>query len=410
MEQSREQFDYGLEECVIEASPDFDESPAGQPPAKKTRRRKMATKKEREHLVKEVRAFSLNELTTICLDATRFKLTEHVNPLVKEFAMAFEPSDIFFIVKCLRSLFAEVYEDCHKKKEKFIAFQFQWHQQCSILLVKNTTDLAQLNLDSEDNITTTLLTVRQEWVSFYQERKASHDVAKVFMLVFSAEIFNKLLKLSQSALQAPSHEAPTHASGAPVDHVDVYYRFGGATLASMLHGRYNAMKSEQTSQKEKISQEIHILQALNTKDKEKIPKYLQYRDKGHMYFPCEELIPFLQAVDKSAKTYCNDEGFRKYGKSLVQETVKLVHSESKHKEVFSTVLSNRLQSTMCFTSSAIDNVFSEFVSKLTNTRIQEFLDSFKATAAIKKGTASVSGQNLRDTLLTQHVNLKSKRK
>ena len=75
MEHSREQFDFGLEECVIEASADFDESPAGQPPAKKTQQRKMATKKEREHLVKEVHAFSLHELTTICLNVTRFKLT-----------------------------------------------------------------------------------------------------------------------------------------------------------------------------------------------------------------------------------------------------------------------------------------------------------------------------------------------
>ena len=82
MEQSREQFDFGLEECVIEASPDFDESPAGQPPAKKTQRRKMAAKKEQEHLVKEAHAFLLHELITICLDATQFKLTEHVNPLV----------------------------------------------------------------------------------------------------------------------------------------------------------------------------------------------------------------------------------------------------------------------------------------------------------------------------------------
>ena len=74
MEQSREQFDLGPEECMIEMSPDFDKSPAGQPPAKKTPQRKMATK-EREHLVKEVCAFSSHKLTTICLDAMRFKLT-----------------------------------------------------------------------------------------------------------------------------------------------------------------------------------------------------------------------------------------------------------------------------------------------------------------------------------------------
>ena len=95
IEQSREQLNFGLEKCIIEVSPDFDESPAGQPPAKKTWWRKMVTKKEQEHIVKEVRAFSLHELTTLCLDVTRFKLMERVNPLVKEFAMAFKLSDIY---------------------------------------------------------------------------------------------------------------------------------------------------------------------------------------------------------------------------------------------------------------------------------------------------------------------------
>ena len=37
MEKLWEQFDFGLEECVIEESPDFDKSSAGQTPAKKTR-------------------------------------------------------------------------------------------------------------------------------------------------------------------------------------------------------------------------------------------------------------------------------------------------------------------------------------------------------------------------------------
>ena len=71
MEQLREQFEFGQEECMIEASSNFDESPAGQPPTKKTWQQKMVTKKEQEHLVKEVRTFSLHELTTICLDATQ---------------------------------------------------------------------------------------------------------------------------------------------------------------------------------------------------------------------------------------------------------------------------------------------------------------------------------------------------
>lgn len=401
-----EQFDIGLE-CIVETSADFDESPT-EPPAKKIRNRKAATKKERERLVKEIRGLSLNEITTFCLDTTRSKLTEHAK--VKEFSLAFEPSDIYFIVTFLKNTFASLYESCAQKKDKYISFQFQWHQQCSILLVKESSDLAQLNLHPDDNATVTQVRIRQQWVSFYQARKTEHEVAKIFMLVFLSEVYNKLLKHSQSVLQMPSDATAAHSATVHLDPVDVYYRFGGATLASMLHNRYKAMKQELTTQKEKTSEEIHILQALNTKDKEKVPNYLKYRDKGFMYFPREEVMPFLQEVDAAVKTICNEEGFRKYGKSLVQETVKFVHSGTKLKENFSTVVTNCLESTECFKPSTLENIFRDFVSKLTNTRIQEFLDSFKATTAIKKGTASVCGQNLRDTLLFHHVNLKSKMK
>jgi len=95
-------------------------------------------------------------------------------------------------------------------------------------------------------------------------------------------------------MQVPPDTPATQDTSITVGPIDIYYRFGGATLASMLHGRYKAMKLQETKQKEKISQEIHVLQGLNTKSKENVTKYLQYRDKGFMYFPCEELLPFLK--------------------------------------------------------------------------------------------------------------------
>ena len=72
------------------------------------------------------------------------------------------------------------------------------------------------------------------------------------------------------------------------------------------------MKLELSKHKENISEEIHMLQALNTKDKEKVPKYLKYQDKGFMYFPREEVMPFLQEVDTTVKTVYNEKGFHKY--------------------------------------------------------------------------------------------------
>ena len=56
---------------------------------------------------------------------------------------------------------------------------------------------------------------------------------------------------------------------------------------------------------------------------------------------------------------------------------------------------------------AVNSVFSEFVRKLYNTRLAEFLDSYRQKQAAEKGSATLSGQSLRDSLLSQHGNLKS---
>ena len=74
-----------------------------------------------------------------------------------------------------------------------------------------------------------------------------------------------MLKHCQSVLQIPSDATAVHSTTVHLDPVDVYYRFGGATLASMLHTHYKAMKLELTKHKENISEEIHMLQALNTR-------------------------------------------------------------------------------------------------------------------------------------------------
>ena len=53
-------------------------------------------------------------------------------------------------------------------------------------------------------------------------------------------------------------------------------------------------------------------------------------------------------------------------------------------------------------------VFKEMVQKLSHIRMQEYLESFKHRRVAHKSNASLAGQNLRDSLLTHHVNLKSK--
>ena len=128
------------------------------------------------------------------------------------------------------------------------------------------------------------------------------------LLLERAEDFQKSLKPTGSA------------SGRPADSVDgddVYFRFCGAALCDMLHQRYKQIKCCQDAQRDIVSQEITILQAINMKDKTKLPQYLRYRDRGFMYFPDVAFIPFLRSVDETVKemidvnTLLNDDGIIK---------------------------------------------------------------------------------------------------
>ena len=61
-----------------------------------------------------------------------------------------------------------------------------------------------------------------------------------------------------------------------------------------------------------------------------------------------------------------------------------------------------------FHGDAEDNVYNELVRKLCNIRIEELLSSSQQLLASEKGNASTVGQNLRDRLLTNHINLQNR--
>lgn len=193
------------------------------------------------------------------------------------------------------------------------------------------------------------------------------------------------------------------------DRKDAYLRFGGAALATMLHLRYGKMRAENVDnhKKRQISEEITNLQRINSYTKEHIPDYLKYRDNGHMYFPCLEMLPFLTAVDLSTQENVNEAGFKEHGAELLHIVSTTLERASHLKSLFVELLVIKVPEFDDLSQVSINNVFSELVRKLSNTRINEFIDSFKQTTAASKGMATLAGQNLRDSLLSHHVNLKT---
>ena len=188
-----------------------------------------------------------------------------------------------------------------------------------------------------------------------------------------------------------------------VEPEDVYYRFGGAAIAEMLHNRYKRIHSCPMDKRSSVVEEISILEAVQTMDKS---ASLQYQDRGFMYFPDCPFLPFIKSVDQTVKSIANEEGIKHHGKHIIEITTQKVRSNDKLRKSFTDALATKFDSLQGL-SSAVDAVYAELLRKLCNTRLGEFIDSFRQIQISKSGTATLSGQNLRDSLLSQHVNMKT---
>ena len=73
----------------------------------------------------------------------------------------------------------------------------------------------------------------------------------------------------------------------------------------MLHRSYEQIKCCKNAQRDAIFQEITILQAINMKDKTRLPQYLCYHERVFVYFPDVAFIHFLQRLDEIVKGIVN---------------------------------------------------------------------------------------------------------
>lgn len=131
------------------------------------------------------------------------------------------------------------------------------------------------------------------------------------MMALSSVVYNSMLE-NVSSFQACQSGATESACSLVTEEDGVYYRFGRGALCEMLHRRYKQISS--TKNKNLMSTEISILQAINTKTNQTyVPDYLRYRDHGFIYFPLKVFIPFLQKVDLNLKKVINSTSFNEHG-------------------------------------------------------------------------------------------------
>ena len=349
-------------------------------------------KKEREKVIAALRTINGELLLETVVKCLSEELHMQHYPEREQLMISILDSskeDMERICAGLADTFIELYIKCDKGKEKYGRFQVEWHQSCSKFLLDSS------KCGDVDNCG------RDLWLLL--TKSTPKDIRNPVMIAITAAIYSFMIQ--QATLAAK--ESDNLSEYAIVTEPDeVYMRFAGAALASMFNLRYKDMKSKKSSQhKERVSKELQVLEWMRMTDKSDLPTSLAYRDRGGMYFPDKMLLPFVRSLDNCVRENANKESFQRYGKNLVKVVSEQVNHNQLLIEQFQDFIKEKVEGAE-FTDSAIMSVYSEFSRKLCNTRLNEFLDAYRQTVATEKGKATLAGQNLRDTLLTQHINLK----
>jgi len=122
-----------------------------------------------------------------------------------------------------------------------------------------------------------LASLGQQWLDYCREQDIStSERNSVMTTLSSASLLEYVASFQDSKSSCPTTPSIPLEDG-------VLLSVGGGTLCEMLHRRYKEIRS--ATDKNLMSIEISLLQAINTKDKSDIPEYLQYHDQGFMYFP-----------------------------------------------------------------------------------------------------------------------------
>ena len=270
-------------------------------------------KKERDSLVVSIRDVDLSTLSAAVQDKLKEKLTipdrlKHLsNKLCENEALL----EAIIMTHC--DLFVSIYNDCKKGPESHMNFQLRWHQHCSAFLLGSEHSLSVIKLQEYNECT--IEETRHKWLEFTETNGVPVPESNPIMITVSAVIYNFLL---EHVAHFQTDKETSTSSVVLADSDDVHYRFGGAAICDMLHLRYKQIKSCTDEHRDMLSQEISVLQAMNTKDKTKMPGYLQYWDHGYMYFPDPCFLPCNEKIDTLVKGIVDSDGLQHKGDDLIK--------------------------------------------------------------------------------------------
>ena len=283
------------------------------PQAKRTR--KTLNKNERDSLLRYLN--STDDLTLVGAVDLRLKEAEFLSSKLQTFADVLCKSKLLQeIAAHHRQRFTELYMECKKNSDSFVQLQFCWHKYCSAFLLPRA-----YSINLNDATETSLVSLRNRWLDLCEANDVTVEGNPV-MISASSAIYALLLERARKYQTSLIPEPESSNTFVEIeDDDDVYFRFGGATLCEMLQLHYKQIKDCNDTQRDRLSQEITILQAIKTNDKSEIPGYLKYRDQGYMYFPDASFIPLIRQIDHLVKEIVNKKKMGEDGGEIIKVCV-----------------------------------------------------------------------------------------
>ena len=162
---------------------------------------------------------------------------------------------------------------------------------------------------------------------------------------------------------------------------DILYRYCGASLHRMIKLREETLAGKkgrgELSYKRKpiMEQELQILHELLIKDKTNIPASLKSLDEGNLMFPRAELLPFLRSVDNEVREFGTDSNLRKYPSKFLTMCQNAVLNNEALELDFRILVASIVEAEVASDVQLVNGLYQHLVSKLANTRINEFMNS-----------------------------------
>ena len=146
-----------------------------------------------------------------------------------------------------------------------------------------------------------------------------------------------------------------------------------------LHKETLADKSMRAKPSEKkrivMEKELVLQNALVLKDKANISSHLKNLDEGNLTFPRHELLPFLRAVDDEVREFATDRNLKKFPLKFIEMCQSCISNNEKLEMEFKTIVASTVASEIPSDVRLVSGIFNGLVSKLANTRINEFLNA-----------------------------------